>query len=311
MNHEECITFKNKDSLVLRGILHHGTGSEYRATCLIFLNTGLNDMAGWHRIQVKMARYFARNGYNVLRFDDAGIGDSDGDIGEESIVRIFASIESGLFVPNAEAAVTYMAERFPNNRLVYVGFCGGALTAIHSASADHRIAGLIYIGGPPTLAAEMYLEKKDPWEVGRNVERYKSKMFEAGLWIRFFSGKVDYTTAVKSIKSFVIHKLKGEYKDLTALQDSSLPANINRRLFSSYELYSKSKRPLLFYFAEIDSATWEFKKFFLNKYADQQLWRDGYHSFVEVQGANHIFSGVDSQEKLNADLLGWLQRIFC
>ena len=34
-------------------------------------------MVGWHWIQVKVARFLADNGYDVLRFDTIGIGDSD------------------------------------------------------------------------------------------------------------------------------------------------------------------------------------------------------------------------------------------
>jgi pimeloyl-ACP methyl ester carboxylesterase len=306
MHDEECIAFTNSNDLTLRGILHRGRDSAYRRTSLILLNTGLNDMAGWHRIQVKMARHLAQHGYNVLRFDDTGIGDSDGEITEESIVSIFASIETGLFVPNADAAVDYMSKRFQKERLVYVGPCGGALTAIHSAATNRNVAGVIYIGGPATLSSQEYLKKVDPWEVRQNVDKYRSKMLDLNAWLRFVTGRGEYATVFRSIVYFLAHKIRGEYKQTSTLEEYAGATNINEKLFHSYEMYSKSKRPILFYFAEIDSATWEFKKFFLKKYDNGPLWRQGRHTFIEVQGANHIFSGFDSQKKLNADLSDWL-----
>ena len=79
---EECVEFENNDSMLLRGILHHGNEVEYKKISLICLNTGLNDMVGWHRLQIKIARFLADNGYNVLRLDNFGVGDSEGELEE-------------------------------------------------------------------------------------------------------------------------------------------------------------------------------------------------------------------------------------
>jgi len=307
---EECIEFENKDGLLLRGILHHGNEVEHKKVSLICLNTGLNDMVGWHRLQVKVARFLADNGYNVLRFDDVGIGDSDGELDEESIVNIFASIETGLFILNADAAIDFTKKKFPDGKLVHLGFCGGGLTAFHSAATKRDVAGVIDIGGPVTLSSAEYLDKKDPWEVKKQVEKYKSKLFDPHPWIRFFTGKGEYSNIFKSVTHYVKHKVKGEYKDSLALENWNVDEckNLNKKFFHSFELYSKSKRPALFYFAELDSATWEFKKYFLWKYQCSKIWSDSVCSFIEIKGANHIFSGTESQQRLKYDILGWLKQ---
>ena len=93
MSIEECIEFKNSEELVLRGILHNPNKHNINNITLICLNTGLNDMIGWHRIQIKVSRFLSEKGYRGLRFDDSGIGDSDGDILTESIVEVFSDIE--------------------------------------------------------------------------------------------------------------------------------------------------------------------------------------------------------------------------
>ena len=56
---EECVEFENPDGFLLRGILHHGSKTSYKKTSIISMNTGLNDMVGWHRLQLKVARFFS------------------------------------------------------------------------------------------------------------------------------------------------------------------------------------------------------------------------------------------------------------
>ena len=307
---EECVEFQNQDGLLLRGILHHGNRKVYKNVSLICLNTGLNDMVGWHRIQVKLSRYLAANGYNLIRFDDTGIGDSDGEILKDSIVEIFSDIETGLFVSNADAAVNFVSKNYPDEKMIYLGFCGGGVTAFHSAVQNKKVVGVIDIGGPITLSSKEYLQKKDPWEVQKNVAKYKSKFFQIRPWINFITFRGEYQTVFNSITSYIKHKIKGEYKDSLSPKDFSDVKNLNRKFFSSFESYAKSKRPALFFFAEIDSATWEFKKYFLSKYQSSSFWSDTLFTFIEAEHANHIFSSLESQERIKEDLKEWLETHF-
>ena len=303
--------FKNEKDNILRGILHQGALVCYKNISLIFLNTGLNDMVGWHRIQVKLARFFSEKGYNVLRYDDSGIGDSDGEILKESIVEIFSEIERGLFVENATAAFDFISSKFKNDKILYIGFCGGGLTAVHSAALNHKISGIVDIGGPVTLSSKEYLQKIDPWEVKRNIDKYRTKFFNFGSWIRFMTGKGEYAVVFRSLIHFSKHKIKGQYKELQS-HDPSLQnpkdVNINFKFYESFQKYLDSRRPILFYYAELDSATWEFKKYFLNKYRDLKLWNDRLLKYIEVEKANHIFSDSDSQEQMKNDISKWLEQ---
>jgi len=307
---EECIQFRNSDSVILRGILHHAADDKYRGISLIALNTGLNDKVGWHRIQVKLSRHLAGLGYNVLRFDDFGIGDSDGELDEESIVKVFAAIETGLFVPDANAAVDFMISRFPQDKAVYIGFCGGALTAIHSAARNRKIAGIIYFGGPVTISSTEYLHKEDPWKVRKNVEKYKSKFFSIQPWVNLLSGHGEYSTIIRSLMNYLKHTLRGRYKKVISISDLENDARINYSFFDSFKACSKNKLPILFYFADHDAAAWEFKKYFLNIYMDSRYWSSSECKFIEVAGANHTFSGTDSQERMKHDFANWLAEFF-
>lgn len=304
---EKCIEFSNSHGLTLRGVWHSHVPEKDMKTSVVCLNTGLNDMVGWHRIQVKMARKLSADGFDVLRYDDSGIGDSDGDIDKESIVEIFSDIETGMFVQNAVAAVHFMGKMLPGNKIVLLGFCGGGLTAMHCAAHDGKVSGIIDIGGPVTLSSNDYLQKKDPWVVQKNVQKYRSKIFKLRPWINFFTFRGEYGVVFKSIKGFIWHKIKGEYDDKPLAPDFTENKNLNRNFFHSFEKYAKSARPCLFFFAEHDSATWEFKKFFLAHYSETALWDASKLKFFEAQGANHILSTEDSQDLLHRQTVDFLK----
>ncbi len=307
---EECLEFRNPDGLLLRGILHYGNDENYKKIALICLNTGLNDMVGWHRIQVKTARFLAKNGYDVFRYDDTGIGDSEGVLESESIVDIFSDIETGLFVGNANAAVNLVGSKFKEHKLAYLGFCGGGLTAIHSAARNRKIQGVISIGGPVTLSSDDYLYKRDPWVVEKNVKNYKSKIFNVRAWVRLLTFRGDYKTISSSLINYVKHKIKGEYGDKVNPSSLDDVKNLNRTIFSSFEEFVKRKCPCLFFYAETDSATWEFKKYFLAKYKEKYFSGNQLNTYIEAPQANHILSSRVSQNMLHEAIINWLKNDF-
>ncbi len=307
---EECIEFYNPDGLLLRGVIHNAAPETAKGLSLICLNTGLNDMVGWHRIQLKVARLLAGKGYNVLRYDDSGIGDSEGELKHSSIVHIFSEIETGLFVQNADAAVKFMWDRFSNNRLVYLGFCGGGLTAFHSAAKNKQVDGVICIGGPITLSSDDYLHKRDPWIVQQNVAKYKSKLFSLQSWINFLTFRGEYRVVFSSLFHYLRHKMQGEYEEKVDPADLENTASLNKTIFASFEYYTKRHKPCLFFYAETDSATWEFKKYFLPVYQQKYFQASNLYEFVEAEKANHILSSQESQQLLNKTVLYWLKTHF-
>jgi pimeloyl-ACP methyl ester carboxylesterase len=305
---ETCVEIFKKNGECLRGILHQGNVEKYKKIVLICLNTGLNDMAGWHRIQVKTARFLAEKGFNVLRYDDSGIGDSDGIIDGESIVDIFSRIETGMFVENANRIVDYISEKFQDHKLIYLGFCGGGLTGIFSAATNKMIHGTISIGAPVTLSSNEYFHKRDPWVVQKNVENYWQKIFRIRSWLRFLTFRGDYRTVFTSVFMFLKHKLGGAYSEKPAATNEVKKVNLNHVFFNEFKKFVKRNIPCLFFYAENDSATWEFKKYFLDVYKNSENWNKDKFVFFEAQNANHILSSEESQQLLNEHIMGYLEQ---
>lgn len=306
---EQCIEFKNKIGHTLRGILHHGSTNNYKKVSLLFLNTGLNDMVGWHRLQLKIARHFALLGYNVLRFDNFGIGDSDGEIEEGEVSGILTQVEQGLWADDAISALEFMMGNFKKEKYFFMGFCGGALNAIHAAAREKRVHGVINVAAPIALSAKFEQEQINPYHSKRSVESYKKKILNKRSMLNFVTGKSDYKIIFKSLFFYIKHKFSGLYDSHDSLSDlSDSKINLNKSLFTSFEKYMKSDRPILFYYPEFDNSTWELKNYFLPRYQDTRFWKN-HCNFIELDGANHIFAEDESQRRIKTDILEWLSKI--
>ena len=82
------------------------------------------------------------------------------------------------------------------------------------------------------------------------------------------------------MKYYVKHKIKGAYEEQTDSVDLENATSLNQTIFTSFERYAKQCRPCLFFYAENDSATWEFKKYFLVNLLKDSLKFQKYMSFI-------------------------------
>lgn len=306
---EKCVEFFNKDKITLRGILHLPDGND-KKTGVIILNTGLNDMVGWHRIQVEMARNLASNGYTVLRYDNPGIGDSDGELKEKDVPQLLTQIEQGLWVDDTFSALDYMSKEFHLNNIFLLGFCGGAINSIHSASKKQtNITGIINIAAPFTLSKALEEEKLNPYNVNKRFSYFSSKIFRWKSVKSFLTGKSDYKDIFNTVKAYIRLKILGTEKiveDIAATDSNNHNSSINKKLIQSLEKLIKTDIPALFYYPEFDAATWEIENIIFKKYGDAPYFKN-HAKYIKLSGANHIFADIDSQEQLLADVFDWLE----
>ena len=100
---------------------------------VLFLNTGHHHRIGFGRMAVRMARRLAAEGIASLRFDAAGLGDSDTMPGRPEGV-----IYSTKTCADVSAAISMLETRGHRNPIVF-GHCSGAHLAFHSTLLDKRI----------------------------------------------------------------------------------------------------------------------------------------------------------------------------
>lgn len=101
---------------------------------VLFLNTGHHHHIGFGRMAVTMARKLAAEGIASLRFDAAGLGDSDA-----MPDRPEGVIYSTEACADVSAAISMLEARGHRNPVV-VGHCSGAHLAFHSTMLDKRVA---------------------------------------------------------------------------------------------------------------------------------------------------------------------------
>lgn len=102
---------------------------------LLLTNAGVIPRIGPHRINVRLARHFARLGVPSLRFDTSGLGDSGRSTGTDSV--------NAQFVADTRAAMDAAQVQFGQRDFVMIGFCSGGDIAHLVALEDERLKGIV------------------------------------------------------------------------------------------------------------------------------------------------------------------------
>jgi pimeloyl-ACP methyl ester carboxylesterase len=137
---ERAVLLGKQRSLV--GIMTRAvTGAPNSNPTVVILNTGIVHRVGHHRMFVTLARALAGAGFNVLRFDFAGIGDS------EPRTDSLSPLDSSL--ADLGEVLDWLERERGISRVVLVGLCSGADHAILHGRSDARVAGLVLI--EPTI----------------------------------------------------------------------------------------------------------------------------------------------------------------
>jgi pimeloyl-ACP methyl ester carboxylesterase len=309
---EEAITFCNAADERLVGILSVPGRPAATGVGVILLNTGLNYRIAWHRLNVKLARALCGEGYHVLRFDTHGIGDSEGDIPAGDVVAHHVAIERGLFMQDTLAAIDFFLNRTGLEKVVLMGLCGGALTAMYAALREKRVCGIVHIAGPVTIAAKEHSGYKHPWEARQLLSIYAGKFLDPRGWARFFAGRSSYQdiitaarTVAGSLSRRVLKRFRRRGQEAAPTRNSWI--RLNSDYVTAFDSYCLSRRKILFIFAENDTATWEFDTMFRKRFlGDNGRFRTLCDVYV-IDNANHIFSSENAQRELQRLILPWLR----
>jgi hypothetical protein len=135
---DKAITFGKNNSLI--GILTiPDQSTSVKEIGVICLNAGLLHRVGPFRMNVELANYLAKEGYNTLRFDSSSIGDSGNANNETDYLQSVTQ--------DIKCAVDLMESRTSLNQFVLFGLCTGADNAHRAMTHDKRIVGGIFLDG--------------------------------------------------------------------------------------------------------------------------------------------------------------------
>jgi hypothetical protein len=123
----------------LSGVLSEPIGPPSAPICAVLLNTGADRRIGVGRISVEAARRWAAHGIPTLRFDVAGVGDSDG--GEGLYAHSADAMQLVELADQVISALDAAEARGLPARFVVGGMCAGAFWGLHAALKDERVRG--------------------------------------------------------------------------------------------------------------------------------------------------------------------------
>lgn len=111
------------------------SGKHKPGWCAVLTNSGVIPRSGPHRMNVHLARHFAKMGIPSIRFDMSGLGDSRRATGSLPMVE--------QWVADTRAAMDEAQARLGCDGFFMVGFCSGAEVAHLTALADPRLRGAV------------------------------------------------------------------------------------------------------------------------------------------------------------------------
>lgn len=161
---ERAVSFGSGHALV--GVVNEPPGdlsSDVRPA-VVFLNAGLLNRAGPHRMYVTLCRALAAEGFHCLRFDHGGLGDSDR---RNDDLPYAAGV-----VEDAREAMDYLAETYGFESFVLGGLCSGADHSFLTACEDQRVVGGIFLD---------WYAYRTP---GYYLRHYGPRMLRFGPWLR-------------------------------------------------------------------------------------------------------------------------------
>ncbi len=168
------------------GVLHTPDGPP-RPGALVFLHGWAGYRIGPHQMFTKAARMAAEMGFEALRFDFRGRGDSQGDA---------AATTLSTMIEDAKRAVEVVCEETGVERVALIGDCSGSEVAIGAATLDERIDSLV-LWSAPIVAGDR--AQADAAKRRSIYATYVAKLFRRDTWSKLAGGRLQPGMILRAI----------------------------------------------------------------------------------------------------------------
>jgi pimeloyl-ACP methyl ester carboxylesterase len=146
----------------LAGIFCRALSGHQPRKAVVFVNAGAIYHVGWARMHVEMARELARSGIASLRFDLAGIGDSEAS--SQAVPHLYTAVSDDM-----HAAIDWLQARGIRDLTVF-GTCSGAYQAFHAAISDRRITRIALVNQLCFIWGPAYAMQLEAWRRTKATE---------------------------------------------------------------------------------------------------------------------------------------------
>lgn len=308
------VFFQNRDGITLFGTLYKPETAK-NSNVLILVNPGLKGRVGPQRLYIKIAKLFAEQGFSVLRFDVAGLGDSEGAIEEVLTRDYFLSVEKGRLVNDIEDAIEWLSKKYGYTTYVLGGLCGGAISSLLTAFTENRVKAVLGLGMPVALEGTEAdnLKVLSSWY----IRFYKERMLHKSFWkIKLLDKKIYQmvfvmitnltTTFLKKTKN-IFFENQIETKKFVHKKKISA-GEVNPVFLEAFHSFSKHNKMLLIY-GNNDRLYWEFKEKYLKKYENKYKTISKNITVYEIEDANHELTLTEWQDRMERIISSWLTEL--
>ena len=274
------LTFPNARGEMLVGVLHQ-TAQPKPCGSLLFLHGWSGYRTGPHAMLTRAARHFGALGWNSLRFDFAGRGDSQGD----SELATLATMRDDTF-----DALEILRARTDGGKVFALGLCSGCEIAV--AAADRNWDGIALWSAPifAALPAEAGREKKR----AANLGKYARKLLNPQTYLKIVRGQIDTAAVGKAMKGGG----GAAGKNVESERPGQLPPGFREGSLSHWKDYGG---PVLQIYGDADPIADEARAWYRAHSAAPPA--------VEmVAGANHSFYGLEWERQVFEFTENWLNR---
>ncbi len=242
-----------------------------------------------NRLAVRLARVLAADGYDVVRFDWHGIGESTGTIDEFHLDRPF--------VADVRGAADYL-RREGVERFVLVGACYGARTVISSGPHIDGIAGIV-AATPPT-GSNARGDMGERWARDRTV----GSVVRAGLRPERIRGWFDARS-----RRHYLRLVKGMWQRLTRRFRKGYDGDFTSPKFSE-PMMELSKRgvPVLICWGDDDPMINDFRRSQEGRLQKTFATSSTITVVDDLPGELHGFLTIPGQEGFLDVVLEWMRR---
>ena len=281
----------------LFGIVTEPTRPGARRGTVVLLNPGSVHHIGSNRMHVTWARAWASAGFAVARIDVGGIGESPASSGQPENQTYSQSA-----VPDVETVMAELGRAPGCGPITLIGICSGGYAAFHVALGGSARSASGARGRPTSVVLinpqTFHFQEGDSLDVNPLTEsrHYKKSLVDPEKWKRLLAGKIDLGNGARALFRIAARRIKTEVARRIGAEDvgrelAAIAARIDVLL-----MYSASD-PGLDY---------------LNLHARKAL--AGLRALPRFQmsiiaDADHTFTLVDAQRRLQAKLFEHIERI--
>lgn len=178
------------DTKALFGILASPQHAKGPLPALVLVNSGAIPHGGPSRLYVRLARQWAARGWQVLRIDISGIGDSPPRAGEpENIVYAEGAVS------DVSRSIDYLRQQRRATRVLAAGLCSGAYHVLKAAVAGAPLERVAVVN-PLTFHWKPGMSLAyPPFEVVSATAQYRRSLLQSQKLKKLFTGQVNLKAA--------------------------------------------------------------------------------------------------------------------